>query len=152
MGGTTCLTLLCLIVSCVHRRVEEHHNSFLIIIVIIGIDIISISSLLLLLLLLALLLLLLLFIIRSTIRNFWRTRVTCQTSSARQVAPPESRRTHTQRPPQWVFITGGCSRRGVQLMGVVLYNKLVYIIIQITTSCFHCTPLWWILSHYAQIW
>ena len=41
----------------------------------------------------------------------------------------------------WVFIKGGCSRRGVQWMGVVLYNKLVYNIIQITTPCFHCTPL-----------
>ena len=26
----------------------------------------------------------------------------------------------------WVFIKGGCSRRGVQWMGVVLYNKTVY--------------------------
>ena len=25
----------------------------------------------------------------------------------------------------WVFITGGCSGRGVQWMGVVLYSKLV---------------------------
>ena len=25
----------------------------------------------------------------------------------------------------WVFITGGCSGRGVQWMGVVLYDKLV---------------------------
>ena len=41
---------------------------------------------------------------------------------------------------RWVFIKGGCSRRGVQRMGVVLYEKLVYIIIQITTPCFHCTP------------
>ena len=29
----------------------------------------------------------------------------------------------------WVFITGGCSGRGVQWMGVVLCNKLVYDII-----------------------
>ena len=29
----------------------------------------------------------------------------------------------------WVFITGGCSGRGVQWMAVVLYNKLVYHII-----------------------
>ena len=29
----------------------------------------------------------------------------------------------------WVFITGGCSGRGMQQMGVVLYNKLVYNII-----------------------
>ena len=28
----------------------------------------------------------------------------------------------------WVFITGGCSRRGVQWMGVVLSNKTTYII------------------------
>ena len=30
----------------------------------------------------------------------------------------------------WVFITGGCSGKGVQWMGVVLYDKLVYSIIQ----------------------
>ena len=30
---------------------------------------------------------------------------------------------------------------GVQRMGVVLYSKLVYNIVQITTPCFHCTPL-----------
>ena len=41
----------------------------------------------------------------------------------------------------WVFITGGCSGRGVQWMGVVSYNKLVHNTIQITTPCFHCTPL-----------
>ena len=29
----------------------------------------------------------------------------------------------------WVFITGGCSGRGVQGMGVVLYSKLVYNVI-----------------------
>ena len=46
----------------------------------------------------------------------------------------------------WVFITGGCSGRGVQWMGVVPYSKLVYNTTQITTPCFHCTPLWWILS------
>ena len=40
----------------------------------------------------------------------------------------------------WVFITGGCSGRGVQWIGVVLYNKPVYNIISITTPCFHCTP------------
>ena len=42
----------------------------------------------------------------------------------------------------WVFITGGCSGRGVQWIGVVLCNKLVYNSIQITTPCFHCKPLW----------
>ena len=42
---------------------------------------------------------------------------------------------------RWVFITGGCSGSGVQWMRVVLYNKLVYNSIQITTPCFHCTPL-----------
>ena len=42
---------------------------------------------------------------------------------------------------QWVFIQGGCSRRGVQWIGVVSYNKLVYDITSITTPCFHCTPL-----------
>ena len=26
----------------------------------------------------------------------------------------------------WVFITGGCSRMGVQCMGVALYNNIVY--------------------------
>ena len=26
----------------------------------------------------------------------------------------------------WIFITGGCSRRGAQWMGVVLYNKTAY--------------------------
>ena len=41
---------------------------------------------------------------------------------------------------EWVFIKGGCSRRGVQWMGVVLHNKIVYNIIEITTPCFHCTP------------
>ena len=29
-------------------------------------------------------------------------------------------------PDRWVFITGGCSGRGVQWMGVVLYNKAAY--------------------------
>ena len=29
----------------------------------------------------------------------------------------------------WVFMTGGCSRRGVQWIGVVLYSKLAYNII-----------------------
>ena len=32
----------------------------------------------------------------------------------------------------WVFITGGCSGGGVQWIGVVLYNKLIYNTIQIT--------------------
>ena len=45
----------------------------------------------------------------------------------------------------WVFIKGGCSRRGVQWMGIVLYDQLVCNIIWITTPCFHCTPLWWVL-------
>ena len=27
---------------------------------------------------------------------------------------------------EWLFIKGGCSRRGVQWMGVVLYNKTAY--------------------------
>ena len=38
-------------------------------------------------------------------------------------------------------VGGGCSGRGVQWMGVVLHSKLVYNTIQITTPCFHCTPL-----------
>ena len=46
----------------------------------------------------------------------------------------------------WVFVTGGCSGRGVQWVGIVSYNQLVHNIIQITTPCFHCTPLWWILT------
>ena len=46
---------------------------------------------------------------------------------------------HTQQ--IWVFITGGCSGMGVQWMGVVLYNKLVNNMIQITTPRFHCTTL-----------
>ena len=37
----------------------------------------------------------------------------------------------------WVFITGGCSGRGVQWMGVVLYNILAYNIIHQD----HYTPL-----------
>ena len=41
----------------------------------------------------------------------------------------------------WAFVRGGCSRRGVQWIGVVLYSKIVYNIIQITTPCFHCSPL-----------
>ena len=38
-------------------------------------------------------------------------------------------------------ITGGCSGRGVKWIGVVLYTRLVYNIIYITTPCFHYTPL-----------
>ena len=49
-----------------------------------------------------------------------------------------SRQNH---PRLWVFISGGCSGRGVQWIGVVSYNKLVHNITQITTACFHCTPL-----------
>ena len=41
----------------------------------------------------------------------------------------------------WVFIKGGCSRRGMQWIGVVLYSKIVYNTVQITTPCFHSTPL-----------
>ena len=40
-----------------------------------------------------------------------------------------------------VFITGGRSRRGVQWIGVALYNKAAYNRMQTTTPCFHCTPL-----------
>ena len=39
------------------------------------------------------------------------------------------------------FITGGCSGRVVQWIGVVLYSKIVYNTVQINTPCFHCTPL-----------
>ena len=46
----------------------------------------------------------------------------------------------------WVFIKGGCSRRGVQWMGVVLSNNTAYNMMWSTTPCFHCTPLWWILK------
>ena len=38
-------------------------------------------------------------------------------------------------------LQGGCSRRGVQWMGVSLYNETAYDIMQTTTPCFHCTPL-----------
>ena len=41
----------------------------------------------------------------------------------------------------WILCRGGCSRRGVQWIGVVLYDKLVYNMAQITTPGFHCTPL-----------
>ena len=43
--------------------------------------------------------------------------------------------------PQWTLCRGGCSGSGVQWIGVVLYSKLVYNIIYITTPCFHFTPL-----------
>ena len=36
---------------------------------------------------------------------------------------------------------GGCSRRGVQWMGVALYNNTAYNLMHTTTPCFHCTPL-----------
>ena len=49
--------------------------------------------------------------------------------------------TTSAAPYYWVFITGGCSGRRVQWIGVVLCNKLVYNIIHSTTPCFHCTPL-----------
>ena len=54
----------------------------------------------------------------------------------------------------WIFIKGGCSRRGVQWMGVVLCNKTACAIMSTTTPCFHCTPLWWILSftYPIQVW
>ena len=52
--------------------------------------------------------------------------------------PPEAR-ARLQDVKVWIFITG-CSQRGVQWIGV-LYSKLVYNTIQITTPCFHCTPL-----------
>ena len=38
-------------------------------------------------------------------------------------------------------LQGGAVGGGVQWMGVALYSKLVYNIIQITTPRFHCTPL-----------
>ena len=41
----------------------------------------------------------------------------------------------------WILCRGGCSGSGVQWIEVVLYSKLVYDVIQITTPCFHCTPL-----------
>ena len=53
---------------------------------------------------------------------------------------------------RWIFISVGCSGKGVQWMGVVLYNKLVDNIIQITTPCFHCTHLWWILTRTWNSW
>ena len=36
---------------------------------------------------------------------------------------------------------GGAVGGGVQWTGVALYSKIVYNTIQITTPCFHCTPL-----------
>ena len=39
------------------------------------------------------------------------------------------RNAHYAQSPHWVFIKRGCSRRGVQWMGVVSYNKLVHHII-----------------------
>ena len=42
-------------------------------------------------------------------------------------------------------LQGGAVRGGVQWIGVALHDKLVDNIIEITTPCFHCTPLWWIL-------
>ena len=51
----------------------------------------------------------------------------------------------------WVFITGGCSGRVVQWMGVVLYHKLVSDIIPITKPCFHCTTLGRIWSYGTSI-
>ena len=42
--------------------------------------------------------------------------------------------------PTWVFITGGCSGRGVQWMGAVLYNRLVYNIIKNHYTLFPLHP------------
>ena len=47
---------------------------------------------------------------------------------------------------RWVFITGGCSGRGVQWMGVVLCNRNIIQHHIHHYTYFHCTPLWWILS------
>ena len=55
-------------------------------------------------------------------------------------------RAHDSRRLTWVFITGGCSGRGVEWIGVALCNKLVYNSILFTIPCFHCAPLWCILS------
>ena len=50
-----------------------------------------------------------------------------------------------------ILRTLGFHYRGVQWeggccgWGQYYYSKLVYNIISITTPCFHCTPLWWIL-------
>ena len=41
----------------------------------------------------------------------------------------EGSQLYTKEPSKlclWVFIKGGCCRRGVQWMGVVLYNKTAY--------------------------
>ena len=51
----------------------------------------------------------------------------------------------------WVFIKGGCSRRGVQWIGVLSCNKTAYHIMWTTTPCFHGTPLWWILISWASM-
>ena len=42
---------------------------------------------------------------------------------------PRLRLSNSSSPTNWVLITGGCSGRGVQWIGVVLYNQLVYNII-----------------------
>ena len=42
---------------------------------------------------------------------------------------------------QWILCRGGRSGWGVQWIGVVLCNKLVYNSVHITTPCFHYTPL-----------
>ena len=42
------------------------------------------------------------------------------------MCPPLPRPRENMVGVNWVFITGGCSRRGVQWMGAVLCNKLVY--------------------------
>ena len=44
-------------------------------------------------------------------------------------------------PPLLGIHQRGCSRRGVQRIGVVSYNKIIYSTIYITSPCFHCTPL-----------
>ena len=51
---------------------------------------------------------------------------------------------------RWVVIKGRCSRRAVQWMGVVWYNKTAYNIMWTTTPCFHCTLLWWILNYLSK--
>ena len=91
--------------------------------------------LLVLVLVLVLLILLLLLIIIITMKLL-NVMIALLRSWPLAVGPQtEDRRT------KWVFITGACSGREVQSMGVASYNKTAYNIVQTTTPCFHCTPL-----------
>ena len=59
-------------------------------------------------------------IMKATCKHAWQVKMMYK-MALESPAPHLS----SQVKPQWVFITGGCSGRGVQWLGVVLYNKLV---------------------------